>query len=248
MKGSEILIKKTAFPLVPILLLMLSGCSGTVAEHSAVYPVPRDKPSWGLRQEAMNTRVQEGNVGLLWIGDSIAEGWEEDGKAVWDRYYAHRDAVNLGISGDRTEHVLWRLDNSRLEGLSPALAIVMIGQNNGPHNSAEEIAEGITAIVERLRIRLPDMKVLLLGVFYRGAEADEEWEKLRCVNGTIAQLADNAFVYYRDVNHYFQNDEGKILQQLMPDYEHPNEEGYALWAAAMEGIVSRLMGDDPVED
>ena len=248
MKGSEILIKKTAFPLVPILLLMLSGCSGTVAEHSAVYPVPRDKPSWGLRQEAMNTRVQEGNVGLLWIGDSIAEGWEEDGKAVWDRYYAHRDAVNLGISGDRTEHVLWRLDNSRLEGLSPALAIVMIGQNNGPHNSAEEIAEGITAIVERLRIRLPDMKVLLLGVFYRGAEADEEWEKLRSVNGRIAQLADNVSVYYRDVNHYFQDDEGKISQQLMPDYEHPNEEGYALWAAAMEGIVSRLMGDDPVED
>ncbi len=230
-----------------VLFLVSSTAAQHAALHSAVMPTPQDKSSWLERHETINARIEQGQANLLWIGDSIIEGWEDSGKSVWDHYYAHRQAVNLGISGDRTEHVLWRLDHGNIKDIAPALAIVMIGQNNGPHNSAEEIAEGITAIVERLRSNLPDAKILLLGVFYRGEKPDNEWEKLSAVNRTIAALADNAHVFYRDVNYCFHREDGTINPRLMPDYEHPGEEGYALWAQAMEGIISRLLGDNAID-
>jgi len=92
------------------------------------------KATWVARHEAMNARAQQGHVDLIYVGDSIVERYETQGKGTWDRYYAPRHALNLGISGDRTEHVLWRLDHGNLAGLAPTLAIVMIGQNNGGKN------------------------------------------------------------------------------------------------------------------
>ena len=90
----------------------------------------------------MSDRLKTGHANVLWIGDSIVERRETHGKTVWDKYYAHRDAVNLVIGGDKTENVLWRLDPCNIECVSPRLAIVMIGQNNGGSNTAEEIGEG----------------------------------------------------------------------------------------------------------
>ena len=102
------------------------------------------------RHESMNKRVAQGNVDLVFIGDSITQGWEGGGKEVWAKYYGKRNAVNLGIGGDRTQHVLWRLDNGNIDGIKPKLAVMMIGTNNsnGSDNTAEEIAAGIKAIVD----------------------------------------------------------------------------------------------------
>src|SRR5690606_11122066 len=86
----------------------------TKVEHEAVKPVPRDG-GWMQRHEAMNARVAQGNVDVVFIGDSITQGWEGSGKKVWEEFYGNRNAVNLGIGGDRTQHVLWRLDNGNLE-------------------------------------------------------------------------------------------------------------------------------------
>src|SRR2546428_11301842 len=137
--------------------------------HSAVTPAPRDA-NWMKRHESFNERVKKGNVDLLLIGDSITQGWEGSGKNVWAKFYSPRNAVNLGIGGDRTQHVLWRLDHGNVDGISPKAAVLMIGTNNsnGKDNTAEQIADGIKAIVAMLREKTPKTKVLILAIFPRG--------------------------------------------------------------------------------
>ena len=216
------------------------------AENSAVVPVPGKGDNWNARNDAMNARVQEGDVDVLYIGDSIVQNFDDQGKAVWEHYYAHRNAVSLGISGDRTQHVLWRLMHGNIDGISPTLAIVMIGQNNGPHNTGDEIGAGVTAIVQRLREKLPKMKILLLAIFPRRERPTEERAVLARANDIAARLADGKMVFYMDVNHLFLRPDGTIPASLMPDFEHPNAEGHRIWAEAIEPMVAKLLEDTPV--
>jgi beta-glucosidase len=217
------------------------------AENTAVVPVAGKGDGWTKRHEAINARVKEGKVDLLYIGDSIVQHWDAQGEAAWDHYYAKRNAANLGISGDRTEHVLWRLEHGNIDGISPKLAIVMIGQNNGPHNTGEEIAAGVTAIVQKLREKLPTTKILVLAIFPRREFPTEERATLATANAIIAALADNTSIFYMDVNYLWVRPDGSIPASLMPDFEHPNEEGHRVWAEAIEPKVAELMGDTPVE-
>ena len=113
-------------------------------KHSALEPAHRHS-WWTLRHWAVNERVRQGNVDMIFIGDSITHSWEGVGKEVWQKYYGHRNAVNMGFGGDRTQHVLWRLDNGNIDGISPKVAVIMIGTNNSNRddNTSEEIAEGM---------------------------------------------------------------------------------------------------------
>jgi beta-glucosidase len=191
----------------------------------------------------MNDQVKKGGVDLIFIGDSITQGWEGAGKAMWDQFYAKRKAVNLGISGDQTQHVLWRLDNGNIEGISPKLAVIMIGTNNAASNSPEEIAEGITAIVKKLRDKLPNTKILLLAVFPRSEKQDALRAKLDTVNGIIAKLDDGKKVHFLDIGPKFLEKDGTLPKSVMPDALHPNEKGYEIWAQAIEPSVAELMGE-----
>ena len=205
-----------AASILAIACVLLAGRCALAAE-SATEPVSRDKASWQTRNQAMNDRVKQGRVDLIYIGDSIVQRFETDGRQVWNKYYAPRHAVNLGISGDRTQHVLWRLQHGNIEGISPKLAIVMIGQNNGPDNSAEEIADGVKAIVDTLRAKLPETKILLLGITFRGEKPNEEQVKLAKSNEILAKLDDQKHVFFMNINKIFLADDGSIPASLMPD-------------------------------
>ena len=216
--------------------------------NTAVVPAPGGGDTWWARQKAMNARVKQGHVDLIYIGDSIVRSWMWDGQPVWDHYYAKRNGVVLGMTGDRTEQVLWRLQNGNIDGISPKLAIVMIGQNNGPFNTGEEIGAGVTAIVQTLGQKLPDTKILVLALFPRGEKPTAERAVLAKANEIAAKLADGKYVFYRDVNYLFLRPDGSIPASLMPDFEHPNEEGHRVWAAAIEPQVAELMGDAPTAE
>ncbi len=218
-----------------------------VADNSAIIPTPRDSPRWLERHQSMGERLKAGHANALWIGDSIVEKFEKPGKPVWDKYYACRDAVNLGISGDRTEHVLWRLDHVNIESVSPKLAIVMIGQNNGGSNTAEEIAEGVSAVVMKLRQKLPDMKILLLAIFFRGEKPNDEQIKLAKTNDIVSEMADGQHIFYLNINKIFLQPDGTIMKSLMPDFEHPNEQGCRAWAEAIEPKVAELLGEAAIK-
>lgn len=233
-----------------LLVAVLFGCltlSGLVSAedkpNDAVVPVPREG-AWLKRHESFNERVKQGNVDLLLIGDSITQGWEGAGKKVWEKYYAPRNAVNLGIGGDRTQHVLWRLDNGNIEGIKPKLAVLMIGTNNSGTNTSEQIAAGVKAIVEKLRAKLPETKVLVLGIFPRGANNDDAKRKVNeGANEIIKGLADDKTVFYLDIGPKFLAADGTLSKEVMPDLLHLNEQSYGIWAESIEPTVKKLLGD-----
>ena len=197
------------------------------------------------RHDAMNARVKQGNVDLVFIGDSITQGWEGAGAKVWEKYYGGRNAVNLGISGDRTEHVLWRFDNGNVDGISPKAAVIMIGTNNSGRNgnTATEIVEGITAVVHELRTRLPDTKLLLLDVFPRGEQFNDQRGRILQVNQTVRKLNDAQHVHYLAIGHRFLSEDGSISPEIMPDFLHLSEAGYETWAEAIELKLVELLGE-----
>lgn len=236
-------LRWTRWILVLAVGAVLAGALPAYGANSAIAPVPREEDSWVQRHESMNARVKQGNVDLLLIGDSITHGWEGGGKATWDKYYAGRNAVNLGIGGDKTEHVLWRLDNGNINGISPKLAVLMIGTNNSKANTAEEIGEGITAIVQKLRDKLPSTKVLILSIFPREEKPGETRDKLAQASAIAAKAADGDMVHFLDIGTFFLEPDGTLPKSIMPDFLHPNEKGYELWAQAMEPTVARLMGE-----
>ena len=197
------------------------------------------------RHEKFNERVKQGNADLIFIGDSITQGWEGAGKDAWEKHYGKRNAVNLGIGGDRTQHVLWRLDHGNIDGIKPKLAVLMIGTNNSNRddNTAEEIGAGIETIVKRLREKLPETKVLVLAIFPRGEGPNPQREKNAKASEIASKLADNKMVFYLDIGPKFLGDGGALSKDIMPDYLHLTPKGYDIWAAAIEPSVAQLMGE-----
>ena len=191
--------------------------------------------------------MAKGNVDVLMIGDSITHGWEGRGKEVWAEYYTKRNAVNLGIGGDRTQHVLWRLENGNIDDISPKLAVIMIGTNNSGDNTPVEIAEGVAMIVKKLRTELPEMKILVLAIFPRGADANDPRRKVNEQANEIVEMmlrvAGDPTIEYLDIGDAFLNDDGVLPKDIMPDLLHPNEKGYKIWAEAVEPTIKRMLGE-----
>lgn len=216
--------------------------------HSAITPADRlGEEWWKQRFDATNERIGRGDVELLFLGDSITQGWEDAGRDVWNEFYSERNAVNLGFSGDRTQHVLWRLEHHGLERLAqapPKLAVIMIGTNNsnGADNTAEEIADGVAAVVAKLRELLPRTKVLLLAIFPRNERPDAQRAKLAQTNAAIAKLADGKSVHFLDFGAKFLDADGTLLRDLMPDYLHLSGMGYGIWAESIEPLVGEICG------
>lgn len=228
-------------------LLGLALALPLYASDATTKPAPRDE-KWLGRHEAFNeaARKKKKKWDLVFIGDSITAGWNGKGKNVWKEHFAPRAAGNLGIGGDQTQHVIYRIENGNLAGQSPKLAVVMIGTNNLTHGrfEAPDTIEGVTAVVESIRKAVPDTKILLLGVFPRGQAADDAYRaKIAETNKGISELADWENIHYLDIGHVFLKEDGSLSKKIMPDFLHLSEEGYRRWAEAIEEKVAELMGE-----
>ncbi len=219
------------------------------AANPATTPVARADEWWQQRHAAMNEQVKQGKVDLLFLGDSITQGWEGDGAKLWAQRYAPRKAVNLGISGDQTEHLLWRLQNGNLAGIAPKAAVVMIGTNNvgntGGTHSAEQIAAGVKASLDELAKQAPKCKVLLLAIFPRADPGDAMRTKIAAINAQLAKYAaaEPARLVYLDLGPKFLAADGSLPADVMPDKLHLSEKGYTIWSDAIEGELKKLMGE-----
>jgi beta-glucosidase len=191
-----------------------------------------------------------GDYDLEFIGDSITQGWEGNGKNVWQEFYGHRKVINMGVSGDRTEHVLWRFENGQLDGIKAKVAIVMIGTNNSNKNkdgtdayNDNDILDGVTAIVNQIRTRQPDTKIILLGIFPRGKTFNPQRGRLLEINQVLAKLDDGKNIFYVDFGSQYVENDGSISKDIMPDALHPNEAGYKIWANAIEPKLKELLAN-----
>jgi beta-glucosidase len=222
-------------------LLLPASLSAQEKANTAVVAVPRDA-NWMKRHDLINTRVKETpDSQVLFIGDSITQGWEGAGKQAWESFSEYKP-LNLGIGGDRTQHVLWRLENGNLAGLKPKAAVIMIGTNNskGADNSAEEIAAGITAIVTKLRTELKDTKLLVLGIFPRGAQPNAQREKIAAVNAIVAKLDDGKNIHFLDIGDKFLEADKSLSKEIMPDFLHLSPKGYEIWVQAIAPKLKEL--------
>ena len=231
------------------LLICTLATLTVLAENTAIVPAPRDNPAnWVARHEGFLTEAKQGNYDLVFIGDSITDGWRKGGREVWDKYYAPRHALNLGIGGDRTQHVLWRIEKGELNGLKPKAVVLMIGTNNtgkekdgAVRNTTSDIIEGVTAVVKAIRTKLPKSKLLLLAVFPRGTVDAPQREQIKEINAALAKLDDGKMIKYLDIGKVFLAEDGSIPKTIMPDLLHPNAKGYQLWADAMEPTLAKMM-------
>jgi lysophospholipase L1-like esterase len=236
------------------LLALSTAAQSGDKKNPAATPSPRlDKkgdPDIGLmkRHEGFVAIARKGDVDVLFLGDSITDGWrnfnpknKSGGKNVWDKTFIPLKAANFGIGGDRTQHVLWRIQNGELDGIKPKVAVLMIGTNNTGSDSAEQIADGVTAIVKHLQHKSPHTKVLVLAVFPRGKEIPNKGNtKIIEINKIIAKLDDGKNVKYLDIGEKFMKD-GQIPAEIMPDYLHLSEAGYQIWADAITPTLTEML-------
>jgi len=217
--------------------------------NRCVVPVPRTDEKATNRFLELNRRVKDsaGRAEVIFIGDSITQGWEGSGKEVWAKYYGPRHALNLGIGSDHTQPVLWRLEQGNLDGLKPRVAVVLIGVNNLPEetNTPRMVLEGVTAVVRRLREKLPETKILLLGIFPFREDFHLQRAKGLQVNQALRKLADGRWVHFLDCGHIFIEPDGRISKEMMPDFVHLTPKGYRLWAEALEPKLVQLLGKSP---
>jgi lysophospholipase L1-like esterase len=219
-----------------------SAFAGTNEVNTAALAKPRDE-GWLKRHDAFVKKIREDRVELLFLGDSITEGWTGSGKAVWEQNYAQRRAAHFGAPGERTQNLLWRVQHGEAEGIAPKAVVLLIGTANTfkPANTPAEISDGIQAIVKELRARLPETKVLVLAIWPRSEKDDAVRAQIVEVNAQVAKLDDGKQVRFLDLGPRFLEADGSLRKDLLPDMLHPNAKGYQVWAEAMAPTLDELM-------
>jgi acetyl esterase/lipase/lysophospholipase L1-like esterase len=191
---------------------------------------------------------------LLMIGNSITHNFEKaEYQPIWNQYFAPRNAVNLGISGYRTENVIWNIQNGFLEGQSPKVVVLEIGTNNideknyPTRHTAAQLAGGITEIVRILREKLPHAKIIVMRCFlgcYGGPNPTSHRFILERASDIVSKLADGKHVFICDVNCVFLNKDASINHDMMGDWLHPTPAGAKAWGETMEPLLVKLFGDN----
>jgi lysophospholipase L1-like esterase len=216
--------------------------------NTATNPVPRDA-HWLARHEGFVKEAQKGGIDILFLGDSITDFWRSRGSNVWNKYYAPRHAANFGISGDRTQHLLWRMEHGELDGIHPKVVVLLIGTNNTGkernsntiRNTVPETIAGVEEVVRELRAKLPESKILLLAIFPRGTLEDPQRAQVAVINTVLARLDDGKRVRFLDIGPKFLEADGTLSRDIMPDRLHPSAKGYEIWAEAMEPTLDEML-------
>ena len=239
----------------------MAATNGARAGNIAAVPISRlAEPWWRQRFDAKQAELRHGPVGLIWLGDSITQNWERDGPQpwlrfapVWRRFYGDRHAVNLGFKGDSTCHLLWRIRHGELDGVAPRGVILLIGANNFGHihTDAAQTEAGIEAVLDEIHRKLPQTRVLLLGVLpsirsrWVTANTDRLNDRLHRTIGI-----GRPYVTYRDVGSLMLRN-GRVDPDAFLDPHldppdpplHPTAQAEAAIAAAIEPEVARMLGD-----
>ena len=233
-----------------LLCVLLLVTASLAPANTALEPVPQRGTGFTRLHQQFLTEAKSGGIDVLFLGDSITDFWRTTGKAVWEKEFAPLHAANFGISADRTQNVLWRLDHGEVDGISPKVVVLLIGTNNtgvetngSPRNTTDEAIQGVTLVVHTLLTKLPHSKILLLGVFPR---ADTKGPppgstQIKDLNAALARLDDGKIVHFLDFSAKFLDADGKVTKENQPDLLHPNLKGYQIWADAIREPLSALL-------
>ena len=236
-------------------ILLLSACAPDtghpiqklkIKRHRATIPEKRSGADWWMkRNRILNERAKQADVELAFLGDSITEAWEKPGADALAKAFGTYKTAILGIGGDQTQHILWRVRNGHFKTIRPRLVILLAGTNN-LQDTPQQKVDGIIRIIQEINKRTPETRILLLGIFPRSHDPDNE-QRLRNVetNNLLAELDDGHLIHYRDIGNVFLQPDGSIAREVMRDFLHLTPKGYQLWAEAIADDVHVLMQTTP---
>ena len=214
-------------------------------------PAPQEKEwfakeDWLAMHESLlaESREKGDACKLVFLGDSITQGWGVEGKDVWAEHYAEYGALNLGIGGDEVQHVTWRVQNGEVDAISPEVAVILIGTNNigNVGHKAEPVAAGIRLLLDELRARLPETKLLLMATFPRDEHPDTPFRKeVADLNRIVQAYRDGEHIFFLDIGEFFTDYKQDISADIMPDFLHLSAAGYGIWRSNMDQTLKRLM-------
>jgi lysophospholipase L1-like esterase len=210
--------------------------------------MPVATPRTGLhaldRLVQINETLKSMPHSVIFFGDSLTEGWDPD---LWQKELAPRGVLNAGISGDRTDHLLWRLEHGNLAGRTPKAIILLIGTNDlGSDRSPELTADGVRASLALLRQRLPTARILLLGLLPRERSPAAPLRRaVTQVNALIRNCADNERIVYAEIGNVLLDGDGWLNAAMSPDQLHFSQRGYALLASQLARALDRLAATEP---
>ncbi len=231
---------------------MIIGMLGTNAYYEAqtgvpptIVPMPSLIPGWDSRFAQIQTTAAQGTSPLVFLGDSITQGWQLVGQPVWSQYFAPFNALDAGIVGDTTENVLWRIEHGEFNGLSPKVLVLMVGVNNfAAGDSPQEVAEGVATDVEALRQQLPNTKIMVLSILPAVLTTPplNLLAPILATNNLLAGIGDDAHVFYVNLWPFFTNPDGSSRSELhVSDGLHLNQAGYTLLAQAIAPELDQLL-------
>jgi lysophospholipase L1-like esterase len=228
------------------LFTALSLCTVSAAELESTTPVAaktNGEAWWNGNCERIDADIQklEGKVDVAFVGDSITARWR--GSESWTKHWGAYRSVNMGIGGDQTQHVLWRLQNGDLEGYKAKLFVVMIGTNNMWAKDADpaNAAAGVKAVIDLIQAKQPQAKILLMSLLPVGEKPTPGREKRMEVNQLIAKFAGGSVEYVDIWAKYLQPD-GTISKDDMHDFLHLAPKGYDIWADSISAKVKEIVG------
>jgi lysophospholipase L1-like esterase len=229
--------------IVCFLLLQSLACHAIAdarTPESSITPVEKSRHNDFMAQ----IKAANGNIDFVLVGDSITDGWPRAGTDTYTRF-APWKPLNLGVSGETTEQVLWRLQNGELDGIHPKVVMLMIGTNNLGHYGDEKpewVAAGVKKILETIREKQPQAKILLLAIFPRSASPQDSLrQRVNQTNLLLPALADGKNIFYLDIGEKFLDAQGGLPKEVMPDFLHPNAAGYRIWLEAVGPKLEELM-------
>ncbi len=214
---------------------------------SSTFPDQRWNEKWWKQRwdeknkEAGTPEAQKAKI--VFLGDSITQGFEDKGKESWNKHFAPLGALNWGYSGDRTEHLIWRLQNGDIQRINPQAAVILMGTNNTGQTQrpAEETVGAIKRTLDDLAWKWPNTKIILMSVFPRGETQEDPLRKLNSqINEQVKSLADGKRVHLLDINEQFLDDAGNLSKDIFPDLLHLAPAAYDTWATAVSAKLKEL--------
>jgi beta-glucosidase len=237
----------TASRLIAVLILVASLSAVAAAQDSPTTPQERTDSLGKDQYKEINADLKKlgANIDLAFVGDSITRRWRGDGnKEVWNKYWGSYRAVNMGIGGDTTQNVLWRLKNGQLDGYQARVFVVMIGTNNcwGPKTVPEDVAAGVKSIVDLIQTKQPKSKILLLSILPVGEKPNPGRPSRDSINKLISKFHGGP-VEFMDISAKFLEPDGAISKDVMPDFLHLSPKGYEIWSEAIKDKVKALVAE-----
>lgn len=212
----------------------------STGEAAATVPLASAAPISAPMNEAIEARAAQGNVGVMFVGDSLTYGWTYFAGSLWNQDFGNYQPMEAGVPGDTTSNLLWRLKHGDLNGVDPKVVVLMIGANNlDDGDSAAAIAGGIKANLDELRRALPDAKIVVMGVLPMGVADDPRRETIAATNAIVQTYADGTHVFFIDLSPWLLSPDGQLLPgAYYGDNTHLTAAGYQIWARAIEPLVT----------